>query len=77
VLFVNNPKFLDEAYRRFIINRFRELLPFPEVPMHLLVRGRLSGQRGLAKSLDETGENDDFDVAKDDDKSAPKKRDAR
>jgi GTP-binding protein len=43
VLFVNNPEFIDEPYKRFMINRFRELLPYSEVPMRLLVRGRGAG----------------------------------
>jgi GTPase len=56
VLFVNNPKFLDEAYQRFMINRFRELLPYPEVPIKLLIRGKQA--RGLAPSLDELSEEE-------------------
>jgi GTP-binding protein len=40
VLFVNNPAFLDDAYRRFMLNRMRELLPYAEVPIRLIVRGR-------------------------------------
>lgn len=43
-LFVNNPDFLNEAYRRFIVNRLRELLPYAEVPIKLLIRGK-SGDR--------------------------------
>jgi GTP-binding protein len=43
VLFVNNPAFLDEPYRRFMINRFRELLPYPQVPIRLIVRPRSRG----------------------------------
>lgn len=39
-LFVNNPDFLNEAYRRFVVNRLRELLPYAEVPIRLLVRGK-------------------------------------
>jgi len=54
VLFVNNPKFLDENYQRFMINRFRELLPYPEVPIRLLVRGRQSRKAGV--SLDEASD---------------------
>ncbi len=45
VLFVNNPNFLDTAYQRFMVNRFRELLPYAEVPMVLMLRGK--GARGL------------------------------
>jgi len=40
ILFVNNPSFLDENYQRFLINRLRDLLPFPEVPIRLLLRPR-------------------------------------
>jgi GTP-binding protein len=54
VLFVNNPKFLDAAYQRFMINRFRRLLPYPQVPIRLVIRGRQS-QRA-APSLDEAGD---------------------
>lgn len=40
VLFVNKPELFDESYQRFMINRFRELLPYPEVPIKLQIRGR-------------------------------------
>ena len=40
VLFVNHPEFLTTPYRRFMVNRFRELLPYAEIPIKLVVRGR-------------------------------------
>jgi GTP-binding protein len=40
VLFVNKPEYVDENYQRFMINRFRERLPFEEVPIKLVVRGK-------------------------------------
>ncbi len=43
VLFVNNPDFIDEPYKRFMVNRFREMLPFAETPIRLLIRGRSAG----------------------------------
>jgi GTPase len=43
VLFVNNPDNVGEAYQRYMVNRFRELLPYPEVPIKLLVRPRGAG----------------------------------
>ncbi|WP_428938943.1 ribosome biogenesis GTPase Der [Fontivita pretiosa] len=50
VLFVNNPELFDANYQRFIVNRFRELLPFGQVPIRLLIRGRderqIESQRG-------------------------------
>ncbi|MHC4130535.1 MAG: ribosome biogenesis GTPase Der [Planctomycetota bacterium] len=38
LMFVNNPKLFEEKYRRFIINRLRELLEIEEVPIRLLAR---------------------------------------
>jgi len=40
VIFVNNPAYFDAAYTRFIVNRMRDLLPYPEVPIRLIVRER-------------------------------------
>ncbi len=40
VLFVNEPGYFDESYRRFLLNRFRDLLPFEEVPIRLTLRAR-------------------------------------
>jgi hypothetical protein len=37
-----------------MINRFRELLPYPEVPIRLVIRGRQS--RKAAPSLDEASD---------------------
>ncbi len=44
VLFVNNPALFDANYQRFITNRFRELLPFSQIPMKLSIRGREEGR---------------------------------
>jgi GTP-binding protein len=43
VLFVNAPDKVSESYQRFMINRFRELLPYDEVPIKLVLRGRVRG----------------------------------
>jgi GTPase len=40
VLFVNKPEYIDDSYQRFMINRFREKLPFDEVPIKLIIRGK-------------------------------------
>jgi GTPase len=40
VLFVNNPDLFDANYQRFVVNRFREMLPFTQVPIRLMIRGR-------------------------------------
>lgn len=38
VLFVNKVEWFNENYLRFVTNRFRELLPFGQVPIRLLLR---------------------------------------
>ncbi len=40
VCVVNRPELFTANYQRFLLNRFREELPFPEVPIKLLIRGR-------------------------------------
>ncbi len=47
VLVVNNPAYLDEPYQRFMINRLRDLLPYPEVPIRLVIRPHI--QKEAAK----------------------------
>ncbi len=39
-LFVNDPSLFDAGYQRYVINRLRDLLPFSEVPIKLLIRGK-------------------------------------
>ena len=55
VLFVNNPAYLNETYQRFMINRFRELLPYPEVPIKLHVRQRQRPRPGEAVETADEG----------------------
>ncbi len=40
VLFVNDPEKIDENYQRFFINRLRDIMPWSEVPLRLIVRAR-------------------------------------
>jgi GTP-binding protein len=47
VLFVNDPNLFDASYRRYLENRFREVLPLKEVPMHIYFKAR---ERSPAKS---------------------------
>ncbi|MFQ5424018.1 MAG: ribosome biogenesis GTPase Der [Phycisphaerae bacterium] len=42
VFFVNNPALMREQYRRFMANRIREALPFPEIPVRFFWRARKS-----------------------------------
>jgi GTPase len=43
-LFVNDPAKVSSGFERFILNRFREQLPFAEVPIRLIFRGRREGR---------------------------------
>jgi GTP-binding protein len=40
VVFVNDPERVKEEYQRYLTNRFREMLPFGEIPIRLLFRSR-------------------------------------
>ena len=40
VLVVNRPELFTDDYRRYMLNRFREELPFGEVPIRLIIRER-------------------------------------
>lgn len=40
VLFTNGPELFDNPYQRFLLNHFRDNLPFKEVPIKLLLRNR-------------------------------------
>ncbi|MBS3821452.1 MAG: ribosome biogenesis GTPase Der [Phycisphaerae bacterium] len=40
VLFVNKPDLFSDQYQRYMINSFRDMLPFEEVPIRLVLRGR-------------------------------------
>jgi GTP-binding protein len=53
VLVVNYPELFTPNYKRFLLNRFREELPFEEVPINLVVRARRQQEDDLRS--DETG----------------------
>lgn len=55
VLFVNKPQYIDENYRRYATNRFRELLPYAEVPIKLQVRGRSREDRSAEPQAKKDG----------------------
>ena len=45
VLFVNDASSFRQDYLRFLVNRFRSLLPFEEIPIRLVLRARRSTDR--------------------------------
>ena len=40
VVFVNDPAAVTHSFERFLLNRFRERLPFDEIPIRLVFRAR-------------------------------------
>ncbi len=51
LLFVNDPRRVTRDYERFLLNRFRENLPFGEVPIRLVYRARRGGSSTTAKPV--------------------------
>ncbi|MEM8757385.1 MAG: ribosome biogenesis GTPase Der [Planctomycetota bacterium] len=51
-LVVNNPDLFSNMYQRFLMNRFREELPFGEVPIRLRIKGRKRTERGKPRGYD-------------------------
>jgi GTPase len=45
-LFVNHPELFDATYQRYLVNQFRLHLPYVEVPIRLLIRGRRPRESG-------------------------------
>ena len=52
-LVVNDPDLFTDNYERFLLNRFREALPFPEVPIQLVIRAKRQ-KEDLHRTTEET-----------------------
>lgn len=50
VLFVNSPRLFDATYLRYLLNVFREKLPFRDVPIKLYMRARKQAEPGERKT---------------------------
>ena len=51
-LVVNHPELFRPSYLRFLTNRFREELPFSEVPIRIIVRARKTREGDLADNAE-------------------------
>jgi GTP-binding protein len=51
VLFVNSTKLFDATYQRYLLNVFREKLPFHDIPIKLYLRSRKQEEPGSRSSL--------------------------
>jgi GTP-binding protein len=64
VLFVNSSRLFDSTYQRYLLNVFREKLPFRDIPVKLYLRTRKQlepGARSKARG-DDNGAGEDFDT---------------
>ncbi|MEM8783184.1 MAG: ribosome biogenesis GTPase Der [Planctomycetota bacterium] len=54
-LFVNDEELFDHNYQRYLMNRIRDELPFSEVPIKLLIRGKpkMTAEERKAAKLDD------------------------
>jgi GTP-binding protein len=52
VLFVNKPSLFDATYQRYLLNVFREKLPFRDIPIKLYLRARSQTEPGAASEPD-------------------------
>lgn len=63
VLFVNSTRLFDATYQRYLLNVFREKLPFHDIPIKLYLRSRKQleqGARGKTRGDDGAEEEEDF-----------------
>lgn len=49
VMFVNHPDLMVDSYRRYIYNQFREVYPFPGVPLFFHLKGKTQKERPAAQ----------------------------
>jgi len=63
VLFVNSTRLFDATYQRYLLNVFREKLPFRDIPIKLYMRSRKQYEPGDRPAADSVlGTDDSFDV---------------
>jgi hypothetical protein len=53
---VNKPELFSVSYKRFLLNRLRDELPFSEVPIKLIIKGR--AKPGMHVKSDQLGERE-------------------
>ena len=60
VIFVNKPSLFDATYQRYLMNIFREKLPFHDIPIKLYLRSRTQTEPG-ARTGKSRGDSEIFD----------------
>jgi GTP-binding protein len=62
VLFVNSTQLFDPTYQRYLLNVFREKLPFRDIPIKLYLRTRKQSDQRTRSAPDDLGQSmDDLD----------------
>ncbi len=56
VLFVNSTRLFDATYQRYLLNVFREKLPFRDIPIKLYMRSRTQSDPNAPRTLDPTAD---------------------
>jgi GTP-binding protein len=59
VLFVNSTRLFDQTYQRYLLNVFREKLPFRDIPIKLYMRARKQSEPGERPPCDAEVEADE------------------
>jgi len=59
VLFVNHTSIFDATYQRYLLNVFREKLPFHDIPIKLYLRARTQSEPGARSSSGLDAQTDD------------------
>ena len=63
VLFVNSTRLFDATYQRYLLNVFRQKLPFHDIPIKLYLRSRKQEEPGGRPSGGRSEEADEIEVA--------------
>jgi GTP-binding protein len=66
VLFVNSAKLFDATYQRYLLNVFREKLPFRDIPVKLYLRSRKQEEVGSRSGNGHPGAREDTEFAVED-----------
>ncbi len=74
VLFVNSTKLFDATYQRYLLNVFRQKLPFHDIPIKLYLRSRKQEEPGGRPSGGRSEEADEIEVAVDSGEFEPSSR---
>jgi GTPase len=60
VLFVNSTKLFNQTYQRYLLNTFREKLPFRDIPIKLYMRSRKQTEPGERSSSPQLGADEEM-----------------